>query len=240
MNKTMWFLGACVGLSCLSCGSEGAEEPGSILVRWKFGGKTCQDLGVDTVRVRVLDSEGKELLDPAPTFPCASGEGLVEGVPPGTYEVIVEGLTFQGHAHYEGTRTGVKVDSGKPTEVSPWVTLELKKSEVLLNWEFPQGSGQCTGSKVVQVQVWGYDSSSSTVHSGEYPCILLPETYPDLGVLISGLRGNEEHTFVLYGLNNDTPPAITHHGEQKVTTVPGERSPVIVLLTPCPAPNQCP
>ncbi len=230
----------CAGLALASCGSEGVEDPGSIRVTWRFGGKSCADLGVTTVRASVRDSKGGEVLDPLPTFPCTDGTAGValEGVPPGTYTLVLDGITADGHPYYQGTRTGVRVESGKETTVSPAVNLELKKSEVLLNWEFPLGTGQCNGNQVVQVEVSVFDSTSSTVYESPHPCVLPAETYPDLGVLIGDLRGNEELTFLLYGLNGQSQR--THHGEKTVTTVPGERVAVNVLLEACPGPDQCP
>lgn len=233
---------ACAGLALASCGPEGAEDPGSIRVTWRLGGKSCADLGVVTVRASVRDSKEDEVLDPLPTFPCPDGTAGVAlgGVPPGTYTLVLEGITADGHPYYQGTRTGVRVESGKETTVSPAVNLELKKSEVLLNWEFPLGTGQCHGNQVVRVEVSVFDSTSSTVVANAHPCVLPVETYPDLGVLISDLRGLEELTFLLYGLNNKNPPQRTHHGEKTVTTVPGARSNVNVVLEPCPGPDQCP
>lgn len=230
----------CAGLAWASCGSEGAEEPGAIQVTWRLGGKSCADLGVETVRVSVRDSKEAEVLDPPPTFPCAEGQGEVSDVPPGTYTLVLEGVTTDGHPYYQGTRTGVRVESGKTTTVSPTVNLELKKSEVLLNWEFPPGTGHCNGNQVVQVEVSVFDSKTSSVVEETYPCLLPAETYPDLGVLLPDLRGNEELTFFLHGLNNQSPPQQTHYGQKTVTTVPGERTPVNVLLEPCPGPGQCP
>ncbi len=233
--------GVCAGIAWAACGSEGAEDPGAIQVTWRLGGKSCADLGVETVRVSVRDSKEADVLDPPPTFPCAEGKGEVSDVPPGTYTLVLEGVTTDGHPDYQGTRTGVRVESGKVTTVSPTVNLELKKSEVLLNWEFPQGTGHCNGNQVAQVEVSVYDSAASTVVPNAYhPCLLPVETYPDLGVLIPDLRGNEELTFFLYGLNNQSPPQQTHHGRKTVTTVPGERSSVNVMLEPCPGPDQCP
>ncbi len=236
-HRWSWVIGM-VGLALASCGSEGAEEPGSIRVTWRFGGKTCADLGVETVRVSVRLPDGGNVLEPAPTFPCPDGAAVVGDVPPGTYNLVLEGLTADGHPYYQGTRTGVRVESGKETTVAPTINLELKKSEVLLNWEFPSGTGFCNGNEVVQVEVSAFDSTSTAVYEGTHPCILPAETYPDNGVLISGLRGNEELTFLLYGQNKSGQK--THHGEKKVTTVPGERSAVNVVLEPCPGPNQCP
>lgn len=238
-QRWSWGIGM-VALALASCGSEGTEDPGSIRVTWRFGGKTCADLGVVTVRASVRDSKGKDALEPTPTFPCSDGTVgvVIEDVPPGTYTLILEGMTAEGHPYYQGTRTGVRVESGKETTVSPTINLELKKSEVLLNWEFPSGTGFCNGNGVVQVEVSAFDSTSSTVYADVHPCILPAETYPDNGVLISGLRGNEELTFLLYGLNKSAQR--THHGEKKVTTVPGERSAVNVVLESCPGPDQCP
>lgn len=229
-------------IAWVACGSEGAEEPGSIRVTWRFGGKTCADLGVATVKASLHDSKGREVLDPAPTFPCTAGTAgdVLGNVPPGTYTLILDGITEEGKAYYQGKRDGVRVESGKETTVSPAVNLELKKSEALLNWEFPLETGQCNGNQVVQVEVSVFDSTSSIVHSNIYPCVLPADTYPDLGVLIRDLRGNEDLTFLLYGFNNQNPAQRTHHGEKTLKTVPGERTPVNVVLEPCPGPDQCP
>jgi len=225
----------------VGCGSEESAPPGSLEVSWRFGGKQCSDLGVTTIRITLKNSKGVSVLDPAPTVPCSDGKATIVDVPEGTYELVLEGLDDQGHAYYQGSRAGVTVESGKQTTVSPVINLELKKSEVLLNWEFPQGTGHCNGNQVTQVEVSVYDSSSSSVHEGTYPCLLDAQNYPELGVLLAQLRGNEELTFILYALNNKTPtPQRTHRGEKTIKTVPGERTPVIVLLEPCPAPDQCP
>lgn len=232
----------CFGLAFASCGSEGTEEPGSLRLTWRLGGKSCAELGVVTVRVFLRGADGRDVLDTPPSFPCAEGMSgvVVEDVPAGTYLLVLEGLTTDGHPSYQGTRQGVRIERGKETVLSQAVNLELKKSEFLLNWEFPLGTGQCNGNQVVQVEAMLYDSVASQVYGDIHPCVLPPESYPELGVLIANLRGNEEMTFILYGLNNKKPAQKTHRGEKTIKTVPGERTPVNVVLEPCPGPDQCP
>lgn len=241
MGKRVCLAWACALLGWASCGPEDSKPPGSISLQWRFGGKSCSDFGVVEVRVSVRKDK-EDVLNPPPTFPCEHGASgvVLEDVPAGTYTLALEGLTATGRADYQGIRNGVRVESGKETVVSPPVNLELKKSEVLLNWEFLQGTGHCNGNRVQLVQVIVFDRAATPVYDAEHPCILPRETYPELGVLVKDVRGNEELTFLLYGLNYDTPPKHTHYGETNVTTVPGERSNVNVLLRPCTAPGQCP
>lgn len=223
---------------CASCGSEKAIEPGSIKFSWRLGGKTCEDLGVEQVRASLWDKNQNQVPNQLLTYACKAYTGTLDEVPPGTYTLLLEGLTGEGHAYYEGKRDGVVVKEATETIVSPAINLALKKSQVILRWDFPSGTGHCSGNKVEEIEVLVSDSKASTIHEQTYPCVLAPDKYPEGGITLADLSANEEFTFLLYGLNSSHQR--TYYARKDIKTIPGETTDLTVTLQPCAGPDLCP
>ena len=166
----------------------------------------------------------------------ASGVVLPE-VPAGTYTIWVEGLDASGKSFYDGRREGVKVKGGEQTVVDPPVSLAMKKAALRLKWRFANG-GLCSGNAVAEMDVSVFDTTSNVVFNDTTLCDPpVTSDNPEGGVLVTDLRGNEELSVAVYGL--DAENKRIYVGKASVTTSPGETTEVMVSLSECAETGPC-
>ncbi|NOZ02252.1 MAG: hypothetical protein GXP54_10235 [Deltaproteobacteria bacterium] len=234
-----------VGLLSLSAGCGPDAGSGSLRVRWVIGGTTCESADVKDIAIHLLDGD-VDILEASRTYGCGSGvEGvLIEGVPAGSYEVVLDGLDSDGNAYYSGTLPDRVEVPGDQETVLPVISLELKKALILLTWKFTNGD-LCTKNGVARVEVNVFDTTSNNVYRETFDCDPFksdPKIAKDGGILIEGLRGNDDLSFDLFGL--DSSDARIFRGKAVLKTIPGglpggEPQELLISLSQCVDPSDC-
>lgn len=232
-------------LFAMGCGSDGGVQTGSIRVHWVVGGTTCETIGVKDVDIHVLE-EGFDVLEGSRTYDCGlGGEGvLIVDLPEGIYTVAIDGLDSDGNAFYEGTFAGeVNVVAGLETVLKPAINLQLKNALILLNWEFKNGK-LCTTNGVYHVEVNAFDTTLNPVYQQTFKCDPFddPILKADKGILIKDLRGNDDLTFDLFGV--DDAKTRLFRGTSVIHTIPGgldgsTPQDLVVALEQCVNPADC-
>lgn len=230
-------------VAVIGCGSPAGT--GSLRIRWVVGGTTCESANVKEVLIHLMDGE-VDINEGTRLYDCGLGAAgvLLEEVPTGTYTVVLEGIDPDGNAFYGGTYPDeVKVGSGVETEVLTAISLALKKALILLTWEFNNGK-LCSVNGVSWVEVNAFDTTSNRVYDSKFGCDPFddPEIAENGGILIEGLKGNEELTFTLFGLDSNEERIF--RGTGIVETIPGglagsEPQELLVPLFVCAAPEDC-
>ena len=229
----------------LACGSDGGVRTGSIRVHWVVGGTTCETIGVKDVDIHILD-DGFDILEGARTYACnLGGDGvLIVDIPEGVYSVEIEGIDSDGNAYYEGSFAGeASVSEGLETDLQPAINLQLKNALILLNWEFRNGK-LCTTNGVSHVEVNAFDTTLNPVYMKTFECDPFddPVLTADKGILIEDLRGNDDLTFDLFGV--DETQARLFRGTSVIHTTPGgldgtTPQDLLVALEQCVVPADC-
>ena len=220
----------------VACGS--GDDLGLLKVHWVVGGSTCSGALLTEARVHVLDDD-VDIITPAPTANCVDGASgvVLPEVPAGTYTIWVEGLDASGKSFYDGRREGVKVKGGEQTVGDPPVSLAMKKAALRLKWRFANG-GLCSGNAVAEMDVSVFDTTSNVVFNDTTLCDPpVTSDNPEGGVLVTDLRGNEELSVAVYGL--DAENKRIYVGKASVTTSPGETTEVMVSLSECAETGPC-
>jgi hypothetical protein len=211
------------------CGPEAGA--GSVRVFWVVAGSSCGEAGVASVRIHVEDGEGNTVVARPVTQSCSNGtEGaVVRDVPEGSWTVRVEGLDVEANAFLEGSRSGVAVESGRETAVTPAIQLSLIPSRVRLKWKFANGH-LCNSNGVSTVEVNVIKGIEGTIVSKTWPCD--PEPVDDEGgVILAGLPSHADLTFNLFGLT--TSGVRKFKGAIKINSVPGETQSLELDLISC-------
>jgi hypothetical protein len=187
----------------------------------------------------VLDGED-DVIDPTPPTGCMQGGAtrgfLVEDVPAGTWDVIVEGLGPTGTPWYEDRVEGVRVRSGGEAEVH--ATLAVKPSSIHVTWYFQNGRGCADPANAV-----------ASVDLSVYDVVTMAKLYPpddpknpgkkvlveckEVEALAEGVDANRDVRVNVFGLDADGKRKV--YGTIQVRTEPGTRHEAAVRLDPCSA-----
>lgn len=213
-----------------ACGGAG---DGSLRVFWAIGGAACKDVpSIKSVRVRVLDGD-VDVVRPVDSA-CEQGQAsrglVIEGVPEGSWDVLVQGMNAEGKPWYEGRKDGVGVDADAETEVQ--ITLALLPSTVHVTWYFANGK-MCAApeNQVAGMEVGIYDSVTFAVLYPKPAPKAEPIQCQDGEVLAEGVDGNREVNVNVFGLDAQGKRKV--YGKVKALTVPGARVEAEVQLKPC-------
>ena len=219
--KDMLKVGFCLmvgGAMTLGC-AEPENQPGTVIVDWEIT-IGCSVAEIETVEARLVDLEShlSYLSYDSVATSCASDEPIIfAAVPPGRYDVIVEGFNGDGLGTYLSTPESFTLDAGDTREL-PIMPLTQKRGAIDVKWVF--GNGElCAANQVTSVQISLLDETSTQLFETElsepYPCDPYtledderviganPQPEEELdGVLVGDLIAGE-HFVYAYGLNED-------------------------------------
>jgi hypothetical protein len=220
------FLVACGGSDEKSLGK------GGLKVFWIQGGRQCDEAGIKDVAI-VLLKDGQNVLPGDIVEPCEKGSQGVEigDIVEGTYSIQLEGMTADKKRFYEGRRDNIVITKDETYVVRPAINLEIKKSNVIVNWDFEHGTGYCAGNQVTDVDVFVFDGLGSLFFSDNAPCVLDPKVYSAGGLVVGELRGLQTITVRVLGRSIDG--TYTHVGQEREDLVPGEQKRITVFLNKC-------
>jgi hypothetical protein len=171
MNRTnrLFYASALLTVFALTlwgCGDEGQfEGEGDLVVYWKVAGGTCTMAGIPNVRVELYDE--KEFLYDQVTIPCTNGQVTFGDVESGIYSVQVFGLDLGGDTTYVSPSQEVDVAPGDdPTELTPPLLLEVKRSGLDVFWSFASGKlCNIEGISEIEVAVWDMLAEKNVHHA---------------------------------------------------------------------------
>jgi hypothetical protein len=125
-------------------------EDGTVVVAWQVGAAGCEAAGVETVEVAVGD-------EASGSFACADEQATLE-VPPGRYDLFLDGVDAQGAIRYGGDGS-VTVGSGQSVNADT-VVLGALPADLTVTWYFENGR-LCSANGVSEVTI--------TVFQDDYP-----------------------------------------------------------------------
>jgi hypothetical protein len=150
-------IGGLAALQLLSCGGDDGPVdpcptgsctlPGSTVVKflfdsypeWKFTGDTCIDMGAFNVRATANQVEDRSILE-VKDVGCGEGQVTFLGLPPGTYDVGITPLDFDGNSLVR-TAGGGQVAAAGPGE----------RTEVTVNVPYTAWTGTFTGTLLFRI-----------------------------------------------------------------------------------------
>ena len=248
MKNTNWAsfllgLGLLHGAGCAQTDS----QPGTVIVDWEIT-IGCSVSGVETVEARLIDKESHltNLSYDSSVASCSAEEPIIfASVPPGKYELILEGFDAEGAGTYLSEASAFKLGAGATVEV-PRLALTQKRGAIDVKWVF--GNGElCAANQVTQIQLSLLDETSSQLFEEEleqaFPCdpYTLDEEQrtvganpnPDLelsGVLLGDLIAGSHYVYA-YGLN-EAGEKVTK-GMVHVSVELGKTHPEKLVLVDC-------
>ncbi len=225
-------------LTLVAAGCGDSRGVGSLKVAWLLGGPGCEEAGITTIRVRLLE-DGSDVLDPPTTAECGQGfAGLaIDAIPSGKYTLLVEGRTAEGRTEFEGRIEDVRIRENEITQPPP-VVLLLKTASLRLRWGFRNGL-LCGSNGVLSIQATLIDDLGNEVLAPTlFPCEL-PLASGDIegGVLVTNLPARRTLAILMYALNIKGVAVQFGYGE--ADTAPGETASVSVLLDKCGVDAPC-
>ena len=116
---------------CLSCAEEFAN--GSVYVTWKLGALTCEEASVQMARVSLYDYDGADPVVVESTE-CGGMSMQLDGVRPGDYTFVLDGLDANGCATHQ-SRRDVEVPEGQVLRLES-VALLRRQRPILAQWNF--------------------------------------------------------------------------------------------------------
>jgi hypothetical protein len=201
------------------------------VVSWQIDGNTCDVAGVKSVHISLTLEEA--LYDTAEK-PCADGEAAFIDLPPGDYQVALEGRNDKGEVKYVADSVTVEVPPGA-TGKSPKMVLSPIGSGLNLTWYF-QDNKLCSFAGVVQVEVnvWSKEGQALGDSPKQYACDPFQEAGATgdatPGIKILNLQVKEVD-LVLFGLDQDGDRV--YKGTASVKLEDGKLLDVQVELKPC-------
>ncbi len=208
---------ALLGLGHIGCAQE-ENQPGTIIVDWDIV-IGCSVANVETVEAKLIDLSSNLAImsyDSA-SAACSAEEPIIfASVPPGAYELYVEGFDVTGEGTYLSEPTQVDLGAGATLEL-PSLPLTQKRGAIDISWVFSNGE-LCSANQVQSVQVSVLDETSTQLYEEElflpYPCDPYeldpadrtiganPEPTRELaGILVGDLIAGTHYVYI-YGLND--------------------------------------
>lgn len=229
-------LASVLAMGVTGCGD--TRGVGLLTVSWVVGGPGCEAAGVDVVRIRVIE-DGVNLTPEVVPQPCEAGLAgfTLADVPAGRFTVLLEGLTSEGNAEFEGRVEGVRIRENQETVTAP-VVLLLKPASLRLRWGF-RNQLLCGSNGVQTIHATLIDDIGNEVLvPPPFPCELpLNESDVEGGVLLTNLPARRTLSVLLYGMNVEG--IARHFGYGEVDTAPGEVSTLSILLDNCGTDAPC-
>jgi hypothetical protein len=227
-----------------SCSS--GSSFGSLNVNWLIAVGDCEESGVEVLNFRLLEN-GVDALVPFETAKCNRGiqgtkEGIkIEGIPAGTYTLVIEGLKAvedekeKTTIELVGVSENVVITDRQLTSIPP-VILTLKTATLRLSWKFSNGK-MCGTNGISSVQASLIDDLGNEVMPPTVFACELPTAQDGRapGILITNLPAKEELTVFAYGL--DLNGFARFFGETDFDTLPGTEAVAEVDLNPIIEPD---
>ncbi|MCA9563466.1 MAG: hypothetical protein KC561_08250 [Myxococcales bacterium] len=204
-----------VGAALAACGDDPeAPPPGTVELSWLVGTSGCAQSEVETVAV-LLSGEGATNVR---NFDCADGGAVIEGLEPGSYSAILEGLDEDSIARFGGESASISVRSGGISTV-PTIRLEALPAEVEVSWYFENGR-LCGSNGVEDVLVTFFrDEMAYRTESG--PCegeILIIDEVP-------------ANTYIVDVVGRDDRGVALFNGQDELTVGRGESADIEIRLS---------
>jgi hypothetical protein len=160
MGQPAWNYGvvlvAAVTAGC-SILSGNDKKQGALVVPFELGNqKDCASLNVVTVRAE-LDGGGV-----AKEVNCDAGKIRLDGVTPGSHDVVLYGLDKDDIKIMDSLAAGplsAKVEDGKTTVIDPPAQLTLAPAKILLRWDF--GFASCSSAAIETFRATAWRSNGS-------------------------------------------------------------------------------
>jgi hypothetical protein len=211
------------------CGDESAAPKGDLHVVYRIGSGSidCEEAMINSLRVRLSDPKGAEVLND--TFPCnPDNQGVVlQGVDEGSYDVMVEGLSGASVVTYTGQAAEMVDVIGDRTNGPVTIVLNQVLPSLLLWIDFLE-AGNCLKFGVEGIRVVLYRNGTSPIYDATFECALrLADS-----LLIDGLSDSAYYDLRVRGTNaNDE--ATYEYDENGITITAGTPTERSVLLRPC-------
>ena len=151
---------ALLGLSLVGCAQE-ENQPGTIIVEWDIV-IGCSVANVETVEAKLIDlsSNLAVMSYDSASAACSADEPIIfASVPPGAYQLYVEGFDLDGEGTYLSEPTRVDLGAGATLELPP-MPLTQKRGAVDISWVFSNGE-LCSANQVQSVQISLLDETST-------------------------------------------------------------------------------
>lgn len=211
-------LAACAASTIFAGCAEPEGQPGTVIVDWEIV-IGCSVAGVETVEARLVDKESHlafQSYDSASTS-CVADEPIIfAAVPPGRYDVIIEGFNAEGAGTYLSASEAFTLSPGA-TKSLPVLPLSQKRGAIDVKWAF--GNGElCAANQVRAIQLSILDETSSQLYEEDllesFPCdpysltdeerMIGVDYAPEElnGILIGDLIAGEHFIFA-YGLDEN-------------------------------------
>ncbi|TXD37868.1 hypothetical protein FRC98_09325 [Lujinxingia vulgaris] len=178
MNMTPIRTGiAVVALSgaLLSCGEP--VEPfgeGALELGWQVSPMGCEASEVDLVEIELSNARRSYV----ESYPCARGEAALEGLAPGSYELMLRGFDAGGANTFESAIRAVTVRPERIERLTP-VALSARPAELEVVWRFENGR-VCGANGVGRVEVAVYDEAFYEMARQDFDCNLGTGTIGEL------------------------------------------------------------
>lgn len=204
-----------IGIS--GCG--GAEPLGEGVLRtsWQISPRGCDEAGVETVEVALTGEEAR-----TETFDCAAGEGEIEGLAPGNYEVALTGLDKDEHPIFASETAAVTVRADVIAE-APHLRLTALPSQVSVGWRFDDGR-LCGPNAVERIEVAVFDEADYEVDRVDFACNAGEGV---IGDLTAG-------TYLVEAVAYSADDQATHRGTAEFDVRRGDEAVVDLVLEPSP------
>lgn len=180
----------------LACGGDDSVSlTGSASLSWQIGARTCDEVGVETIRIRAAEGGRMDAVEVA----CEQRRVDLEGLRPGVYRFRLDGLDAQGLPRYQAVSEAVEVRASGRVNV-PSAVLSARHARLILRWTF--GGPLCSQAGVRDVHVHVFDRFGfEEVHeqiacdAGEIEIDVRPGAWDVLlhGVTPEGAIGHTSH-----------------------------------------------
>ncbi|MEE2789752.1 MAG: hypothetical protein VX589_20595 [Myxococcota bacterium] len=204
MRSGLLIIAGSLGLSLLSaCGQE--QATGSLYLLWKSGTSTCDELGIETLRVELFDYSDDVILKETRCTDEQMGRGVersiqLDGVPTGGYTLLMSGLNKQGCITHQ-VRRDISVPEGTLTRLDNLV-LDRRRRDLQVRWYF-EDQQPCADVGVENVMIEARSPSGEEL-TKRWACsggtVLFREKRVPLGSLTVSIQGFDKGgNIVAYG-----------------------------------------
>ncbi len=230
-----WFLVALFLFSACDAldKAEVYDPAGSILVKWKIAGNTCDMAGIEFVRVE-LAQDGEVAKGFGLSAACTEGENGVtlNDVPVGLWDVQISATNTLDQQMYVGEAAGIVVEKGVESTLDEPISLMAKDGSILVRWSFPLDAATCGFSMIDKVEISALETDTGIARFNKtLDCDPDSTDLVDGWVEVDSLPTGVQVEIVLFGLNELGNR--THFGSASME-VPGTGTVTVVIpLEPC-------
>jgi hypothetical protein len=144
--------------------------PGHIVIPYKIGaGLSCDDLGVTKVRATLTE----DISDDAP---CENGEVRIDDVPPGSYDLLLQGLDGNGVAIVDNGAHDDRVEiiGDGSTVTADEINMSLAPAKLWIRWDFDYVT--CDTVDFTDIEIEAYANGGGLLlHDSSFDCDADPE-----------------------------------------------------------------